>query len=553
MPRAMRYIIYTAAIVIVSGFAALGQQSDTVNRVIFKKNAAVRFYMGTTRDGANAVPLYVNSNHQTRLTASGKYSMTHLNMKLGKKIPFEVYADGKAPETGFGLTDAEYGKNKIHYAKPPCTISFSANDDLAGLESIFVSIDGAPFFECLDTISITEEKLHSIRFFSIDKVGNREKVSEIRILVDGTAPVSTLEIMGDRIENTIAAGASIVLKSVDGLGVKKIVYKIDDGQEYRYGMPLKASSIQEGEHTLYYYAEDNCGNREATQEFTFFVDKSAPIVFVEIVGNSYVLNGKSFSSGRSQLKVTAVDNKAGVKNIFYTINGKQPTEYLKPVFLSDLIGTVAITAFATDNVNNRSSENNDNQLADVPSVDISGPTLSLSFNGNKMFRGDTLYISPKTRILLNGKDPESGLSHITYRMDGAEEKAYENPFTESAEGHHAIAFTGFDNVENLNTGKGEFSVDATGPQISLVFGQKPIRKSADGLDIYPSTLTIFLGATDAIVGTDRLFYTINEQGRKPYSAPIGGFKPGMKCHVKVEAFDILGNITVQEFNFAIGE
>ena len=189
----------------------------------------------------------------------------------------------------------------------------------------------------------------------------------------------------------------------------------------------------------------------------------------------------------------------------------------------------------------------------MPSVDISGPTLSLNFLGNKMFRGDTLYISPKTRIQLTGKDPESGLSYITYRMDGADEKTYENPFTEAAEGHHSIAYTGFDNVENLNTGKGEFYVDASGPAIFLLFGQKPIRKSADGLDIYPSTLTVFLGATDAIVGTDRLFYTINEQGRKVYSAPIGGFKPGMKCRIKVEALDILGNITVQEFDFAIGE
>lgn len=550
----MRYILYTAVVVIFSGFAALGQcpASDT-NRVVFKKDAAVRFYMGTSRDGINAVPLSVNNKYSVRLTSAGKYSVTHLNLKLGKKVPFEVYADGKAPETEFGMVDVETSKDKIHHAKPPCNISFSASDDLAGLESIFVSVDGAPFFECLDTVSISEEKLHTLRFFSVDKVGNREKTSEIRIMVDGTAPVSTLDIVGDRSENTIPAQASITLKSVDALGVKKIVYKIDDGQEYRYGMPIKASTISEGEHTIYYYAEDLSENKEVPKEFTFFVDKSAPIVFVEIVGTSYVLNGKSFSSGRSQLRVTAVDNKSGVKNIFYTINGKKPIEYLKPVFLSDLVGTVSITAFATDNVNNKSSENNDNQLAEVPSVDISGPTLSLNFDGNKMFRGDTLFISPKTHIRITGHDPESGLSNMTYRIDGGEEKAYEKPFAEATEGHHTINYTGFDNVENLNTGKGEFSVDAAGPQISLIFGQRPIRKSPDGLDVYPSTLTIFLGATDATVGTDRLFYTINDQGKKAYVAPVGGFKDGQKYHLKVEAFDILGNVTTQEFDFAISE
>ena len=123
----------------------------------------------------------------------------------------------------------------------------------------------------------------------------------------------------------------------------------------------------------------------------------------------------------------------------------------------------------------------------------------------------------------------------------------------ATEGNHAIAYTGFDNVENLNSGKGEFFVDATGPQVAFVFGQKPIGKSAEGLDVYPSTLTVFLGATDDITGTNRLFYSIGEAAKKPYSAPISGFKPGQKCQLKVEAFDILGNTTFKEVQFAIGE
>jgi len=551
----MKYIVLSISLVVFGGLAALGQHpaSDTVKRVVFKKNAEIRFYLGTTPDGTDAVPLFINNGYPAKLTSAGKHIMTHLDLKLGRKIPFEVYADGKAPQTGFGMLESEKAADKVHHVKPPCSITFSASDDLAGLESIFVSIDGSPYFECIDTVSLTEEKLHTVRFFSVDKVGNMEKPSEIKILVDGTPPTSELEILGDRSENIISARSSIILKSVDLLGVKKIVYQIDEGQEFRYGMPIKASTLMEGEHTIAYFGEDFSGNKEVAKQFTFFVDKSAPIVFVEIMGNSYVLNGKSYSSGRSQLKVTAVDNKAGVSNIFYTINGKQPTEYTKPVYLSELIGTLSITAFATDKVNNKTSENNDNQLGSVPSVDITGPAVLHHFDGNKIFRGDTLFISPATRIRIVGRDAESGLSHIVYRMDGGEEQTFDKPITVATEGNHAIAYTGFDNVENLNTGKGEFFVDATGPEIAVILGQKPIGTNSEGMEIYPSSLTVFFGATDKITGIDRLFYSINEAVKKPYGAPITGFKTGTKYRLKVEAFDILGNATSKEVQFAIGE
>ncbi len=551
----MRHYILAFSFFILGAFAAFGQRTatDTTKKVIFKKNAEVRFYMGTKGDGSDAVPLFVNLKSPVRLTSSGKYTMTHLDLKLGKKIPFEVYADGQAPQTGFGIVEVDKGKDNIHHVKPPCIITFSASDDLSGLESIFVSLDGAPYFECIDTIALTEEKLHIVRFFSIDKVGNREKTSEIKVLVDGTPPVSNLEIRGDRSDNTISARSSVALLATDNHSVKKTVYKIDDGQEFRYGMPLKASTFAEGEHTISYFSEDFSGNREEPKEFTFFVDKSAPIVFVEIVGNSYVLNGKSYSSGRSQLQITAVDNKAGVNNIFYTINGNKAVEYTKPVYLSELIGSLSITAFATDKVNNKTSENNDNQLSNVPSVDISGPSVSHRFVGNKIFRNDTLFISPSTRIFLDGRDTESGLSHIVYRMDGAEEQTFDKPFAVTAEGNHAIAYTGFDNVENINSGKGAFFVDATGPEIAIIFGQRPIGKSADGLDIYPSTLTLFLGATDAITGTNRLFYSLNAATKKPYGMPISEFKHNQNYVMKVEAFDILGNTTFKEVRFAVGE
>ena len=50
------------------------------------------------------------------------------------------------------------------------------------------------------------------------------------------------------------------------------------------------------------------------------------------MGNTYMVGGKEYSSGRSRLKVAAVDNKAGVKEVWFSINGAPFELYDKPVF-----------------------------------------------------------------------------------------------------------------------------------------------------------------------------------------------------------------------------
>jgi hypothetical protein len=527
--------------------------SDSMGKVIFKKNTGVRFYLGTKRDGSNALPLQVNSKYTVKLSTAGKYTMTHLDLKLHHNVPFEIYADGKAPESTYELSNGEKGSSKFWYAKSPCYISFSASDDLAGVEAIFISIDGDPFFEYTDTVALEKEKKYDIKFFSVDKVNNRGSVSSIQILVDGTPPVTELETEGDRYENTVSGRSIIKLKASDANGVRKVVYQLDGGKEYSYSMPIKTATIAEGDHTMVFYAEDMAGNMEVPQTFSFFVDKTPPLVFEEITGNSYLLNGRSYSSGRSQLRISAVDNKAGVKNIYYTINGKTTFDYDKPVYLSDLIGTVSIKSFAVDNVNNRSSDNQESQQMTVPAIDIAGPRVGHRFVGNMFMRGDTTFIAPTTRVKIDAIDPESGVAQVTYRLDSAVEAVYSEPFTVAKEGSYHLAYTAFDNVDNINIGKGSFFVDATGPVVSIIFGANPISTDATGAKVYPSNLIVFLGATDQIAGVSKIFYSLNGEKDHPYIQPISNFKSGKIYTLKVKAFDALGNMSEKEITFKIGE
>jgi len=82
---------------------------------------------------------------------------------------------------------------------------------------------------------------------------------------------------------------------------------------YTYGQPIKLSSLAEGEHTLTYFSVDKVNNNEEKKTHTFFLDKSAPRVISEVVGNTFIANGREYFSGRTKLKLVALDNKAGVR------------------------------------------------------------------------------------------------------------------------------------------------------------------------------------------------------------------------------------------------
>ena len=57
------------------------------------------------------------------------------------------------------------------------------------------------------------------------------------------------------------------------------------------------TTLSEGEHTISYFSEDILGNKEDEKSFDFYLDKSAPKVIDEIIGNTFIANGKEYYSG----------------------------------------------------------------------------------------------------------------------------------------------------------------------------------------------------------------------------------------------------------------
>ncbi|HRW63692.1 MAG TPA: hypothetical protein P5132_09400, partial [Bacteroidales bacterium] len=452
-------------------------------------------------------------------------------------IIYEIYSDSKAPVTRFSIEQSKhYLKDGIYYFNEKITIQFNAKDETSGVEASYYSLNGQAFQALTSTIELNEEKQYILKYYSVDNVGNAEDIKEIKIVIDITKPETKLTAEPDKYENIVSPRTKIILEATDNSSlVKQTLYSIDNGTFYKYSKPLNLATFKEGEHNIIYYSIDNVGNEEPKKEFQFYLDKTAPMVVDELIGNTFITNGKEYSSGRSKIKLTAMDNKSGVKEIRYSISDGEFQVYSQPFYLSKS-GQLKIQTFVIDNVNNQSINTIMTDKSNISYVDLSGPKLGHSFTGAKFQSKDTVFITKDTKIQLAASDDAAGFNRLTYSIDNGDITPYTKPFIINNEGVHTITYTGYDNVENTSVNSFICVEDNIGPEIFFRFSiLSDKQKTLDGkiYDIYPEHVVLFLSSTDLSVGFDKMFYSVNGQAKKPYTSLITGFQGGKAYQVKV--------------------
>lgn len=470
-------------------------------------------------------------------------------------VVFELYADSRPPRTKL-YYDAKYkySKGMELFLGGNLNIQIIANDAQSGVEQILVSIDSIGFNKYTEALSFNNEKRYDLNYYAVDNVGNVSPVEHLNFFIDKTPPQSELYFDGNQFENTISGKTMIKIKASDNnSGVKTTYYSVDNQAKVNYSYPLNSANLIEGEHTITYYSVDNVGNIESEKTKTFFVDKTPPILVDEIMGTSYVINGKEFSSGRAKLKLTAVDNKSGVSEIMYSLNNESFLLYEKPFYLTTVSGALEVTSYAVDNVGNKSLASEKSTNAKATYVDLTGPYLKYNFIGKFFKTRDTIFINKDTRIKLYGQDEESGLKSISYIINNGKEVEYTEPFNLTEPGAKILNIYGYDNVDNSNREQANLMVDNLGPDIFSRFSILPIgQKIVNGkqVDIYSSQAVLFLSATDAKVAIDQIYYAINDEPEKIYTGIVDGFKRGKDYSIKVKAYDKLGNVNIDTIGFA---
>lgn len=478
------------------------------------------------------------------------------------ELLMEVYADGTSPATSENFKEAQnYTSEGTHYYGKNLHVALASADKHAGVDKILFSLDGQIYKPYQNEIRFDEEGRQKLHFFSVDHVGNAEEEKVREFIVDISSPSTYHNVNGIAEGYIIALSSTIYLTFEDNLsGVKETYYRFDE-EDYRLynGEKLKMAHLIDGEHVLNYFSIDQVGNKEEDKKFEFYFDKTAPITVADVLGDRYIVDDKIYLSGRTKMKLTAVDNKAGVKEIRYSIDGKEFEIYDEPFYLPSVSGNHLIRYYSLDNLSNQTTGKGGSGFEEYKHnvskvyLDLTGPTIDYDYIGNKFSTRDTMFINSSTKINLTAADAESGMQYISYSLDGvSEESRYEGPFAIDQSGFHGIEIFSYDNVNNRNVKTFFCVVDGEAPDVIVNFSIEPIDKK-EGLDVFPSYVQLYLAAKDKTTGADKIFYKVNNGTEKTYLGIVDGWKPNTKYTMIIRATDLVGNDDSKTIEFYTGD
>lgn len=466
-----------------------------------------------------------------------------------KELVFEIYRDGNSPVTtvDFSAPNAFQSEDNIFYGKD-FSISATARDELSGLEDIFYSLNGEPYTSYSNPLTYSGDGNYSFNFYSLDNVGNAEAPQSFDFTLDLTSPTTRYTVTGDKTSEILSPRTIIQLEGEDGSsGMENIYFRIDSGSDQRFRESVALTALAEGDHTLTYYSVDNVGNKEADRTYDFYMDRTSPEVIASVVGDQYQNRGRVFISVRTKVKLEASDNKAGIKKVWYKIDDGPEIPYGEPFELPKSKGKHIIEYYATDKVNNNFKSLFDESTSGRESldIDVEAPEIDFSYAGDQFFSRDTAFITSKTDIGLSAVDNDAGVKAVGYKINGGKGQVYEGPFKLEEEGTYVVDFYGTDQVNNRNSKTFFFTVDNTGPAIEQILSMEPVgsislNDEPAPLPVYSKGVKLYLAATDAVIDTDAIFYTINDEEERRYTGPIEINAMGIVSY-KIRATDKLGN------------
>lgn len=363
------------------------------------------------------------------LSEEGKHQISYYSVdKVGNKeqaITQEVQIDKTAPVT---ISDASG-----EWVNKELVMNLSASDNLCGVDKTFYSTVGLEFTEG-NSITVTEEGIHEVTFYSIDQVGNEEDVKSSTVKVDLTAPETEAEI-NDK-------DFTVKLNATDNLsGVSKTLYSVN-GSAYSEGTFFSLSD--EGIYLISYYSIDHAGNIEEAKSTTVVVDKTAPVTSSDILDK--------WHQTEVRVHLVATDDLSGVSKTFYSVDGSEFFEGTE--FLLTEQGVHEVSYYSIDNAGNVEEAS-----TELVKIDTEAPETSSNIE-DKWYKNDL-------KIYLTTNDNLGGVDKTYYSINGSEYQAGTS-FDLTDEGIHEVMYYSVDqagNVETTNTQK--VSIDKTAPTINM--------------------------------------------------------------------------------------
>lgn len=384
-----------------------------------EQGATVYFSFGQERAMPYSVPLRLKRDTTVLYHARDRFG----NISPISEARFEIHLDTDPPRTAASPRGGKF----FH----PVSVRLQTEEDAL----IYFTTDGSDPTENSSryTGPVALRKTTSVRFFAVDKAGNREKSRKenYRITLDADRPVTLAEPSG----GLFNAPVKVTLSSRKG----STIYFTDDGsrpsdKSRKFIAPVEF--VRSG--VLRFFAVDKAGNQEKMREESYVIDRDPPSVHSEPPGGTF--------SGT--VTVTLRSNERG--QIFYGTGegetGIPSTVYTKPFTLS---GNADVSYFGVDQAGNRSAVSHVTFV-----VDKDAPEAVLRPPGGRY--------SGRIRVKIETSEP----ADVYYTLDGTtpDEKSerYEGPV--SIEKNAVLSYVAVDKAGNKGVpGTGRYILDSTPP------------------------------------------------------------------------------------------
>jgi parallel beta-helix repeat protein len=223
------------------------------------------------------------------LTTNGNYTLYYYsddlagNTEATKQVAFKLQHDIVPPVTTYEFNGVP-GYNEWFVSD--VTVIFNAVDDSAGVATTKYSLDGGAWTTYTGAFFVTGDAVHTIWYYSVDKVGNMESVKEASLKIDQTAPLMNFTVTKTGLRTWLLA-ADV---SDETSGVAKVEFYLDGeilGEVTE--APYEWEVSRKG--TAQAIAFDNAGNDVISDEIPVSVDldlNSRSVINKQVVSESQI-------------------------------------------------------------------------------------------------------------------------------------------------------------------------------------------------------------------------------------------------------------------------
>jgi hypothetical protein len=400
--------------------------------------SAIRYTMdGSTPSASSPAytgPLTVNSSTTLRLLATDA-------LGNASQVVSEVYIiDMIGPSTTASPAGGMYSTG--HEVTLACSDTGGAS-----CAATYYTLDGsAPILSSpVYSGPIALSTSATLRFFSVDTVGNAGAAGTEEYTIDLAAPMTTASPAG----GTYPGAQSITLSCNDGAGAGCAgTYYTTNGTTPTAGSSRYTAPITvEQNTTLKFFSVDQAGHTEPVRTETYVIDGSAPTVSASPAGGTY--------AAAQTVTLTCSDTGgSGCQAIHYTVDGSTPTTG-SPVYSAPLAiaSSMVLEFLAVDLAGNTSSVQ-----AETYVIDSEAPTTGAIPAGGT-------YASAQTVTLSCDDGAGTGCTATWYTVDGSTPTTgsprYTGPL--SVTSSTTLKFFSVDAVGNTEAVKTEAYVITTSP------------------------------------------------------------------------------------------